>query len=202
VDDFFKKICSVADPECLSRIAGLDFCPSRIQKPQQKRWVKKFLSYHFCSNKYHKIKNYFIFEQVKKKLWVNLQIILVLFTQKIVIQLSKIWVLDPRSGIRKKPILDPRSRGQKGTASRIRIRNTADMKGPKPDIRRVGVEGCSFHSLIQEIISLADLLGFQSFVGRVPNPFLFCHSYLHLTLFFGLDQDPFFRACRLPYPTL
>jgi hypothetical protein len=29
------------------------------------------------------------------------------------------------SGIRKKPILDPGSRGQKGTGSRIRIRNTA-----------------------------------------------------------------------------
>jgi hypothetical protein len=29
------------------------------------------------------------------------------------------------SGIRKKPIPDPGSRGQKGTGSRIRIRNTA-----------------------------------------------------------------------------
>jgi hypothetical protein len=29
------------------------------------------------------------------------------------------------SGIRKKPIPDPGSRGQKGTVSRIRIRNTA-----------------------------------------------------------------------------
>ncbi len=29
-----------------------------------------------------------------------------------------------RSGIRKKPIPDPGSRGQKGTGSRIRIRNT------------------------------------------------------------------------------
>ncbi len=29
------------------------------------------------------------------------------------------------SGIRKKPILDPGSRGQKDTGSRIRIRNTA-----------------------------------------------------------------------------
>ncbi len=144
------------------------------------------MSYHFCSNNYHKIKNYFIFEQVKKKLWANLQIIIVLFTQKIVIKISKIWVVDPRSGKRKKPILDPRSRGLKGTGSRIRIRNTADMIGQKPDVGRVpvGVEGCSFHSLVQEIISLADLLGFQSFVGRVPNPFLFCHSYLHLTLFF------------------
>jgi hypothetical protein len=30
------------------------------------------------------------------------------------------------SGIRKKPIPDPGSRGQKGTGSRIRIRNTDD----------------------------------------------------------------------------
>ncbi len=48
-----------------------------------------------------------------------------LFTPKIVIKLSKIWVRDPRSGIRKKPIPDPGSRGQEGTGSRIRIRNTA-----------------------------------------------------------------------------
>jgi hypothetical protein len=38
--------------------------------------------------------------------------------------LSNIWVWDPGSGIRKKPIPDPGSRGQKGTGSRIRIRNT------------------------------------------------------------------------------
>ncbi len=47
-----------------------------------------------------------------------------------------VWVLDPRSGIRKKPIPDPGSRGQKGTGSRIRIRNTdcfdADLE-PDPD---------------------------------------------------------------------
>ncbi len=36
-------------------------------------------------------------------------------------------ILDPRSGIRKKPIPDPGSRGQKGTGSRIRIRNTASF---------------------------------------------------------------------------
>jgi hypothetical protein len=33
-------------------------------------------------------------------------------------------IRDPRSGIRKKPIPDPGSRGQKGTGSRIRIHNT------------------------------------------------------------------------------
>ncbi len=32
--------------------------------------------------------------------------------------------MDLGSGIRKKPIPDPGSRGQKGTGSRIRIRNT------------------------------------------------------------------------------
>jgi hypothetical protein len=40
----------------------------------------------------------------KKKIWANFQRIIELFTQKIVNKLSKIWVWDPRSGIRKKPI--------------------------------------------------------------------------------------------------
>jgi hypothetical protein len=34
-------------------------------------------------------------------------------------------IRDPGFGIRNKPIPDPGSRGQKGTGSRIRIRNTA-----------------------------------------------------------------------------
>jgi len=42
-------------------------------KKQQKRGVKKMLSYLFCSHKYHKIENHFIFELVKKKNWGNLQ---------------------------------------------------------------------------------------------------------------------------------
>ncbi len=51
--------------------------------------------------------NYFIFEMLKKKIWANFQRIIELFTQKIVTKLSNIWVW-----------------GQKGTGSRIRIRNT------------------------------------------------------------------------------
>jgi hypothetical protein len=35
--------------------------------------------------------------------------------------------MDLGSGIRKKPIPDPGSRGQKGTGSRIQIRNTAKI---------------------------------------------------------------------------
>jgi hypothetical protein len=61
---------------------------------------------------------------LKKKNLANFQRIVELFTQKIVSKLSKIWVWDPRSGIRKKPIPDPGSRGQKGTESQVRIRNT------------------------------------------------------------------------------
>jgi hypothetical protein len=70
--------------------------------------------------------NYFIFEMLKKKIWANFQRIIELFTQKIVSKLSKIWVWDPGSGIRdpEKTYPDPGSRGQKGTGSRIRIRNT------------------------------------------------------------------------------
>jgi hypothetical protein len=59
----------------------------------------------------------------------NFQRIIELITQKIVNKLSKIWVCDPRSEIRKKPIPDPGSRGQKGTGSQIRIRNTGFLPG-------------------------------------------------------------------------
>jgi hypothetical protein len=44
---------------------------------------------------------------LKKKIWANFQRILELFTQKIVTKLSKIWVRDPRSEIRGKPIPHP-----------------------------------------------------------------------------------------------
>jgi hypothetical protein len=52
---------------------------------------------------------------LKKKIWSNFQIIKELFTHKIVIKLSKIWVLDPGS------------RSQKDTRSRIRVRNTEHL---------------------------------------------------------------------------
>jgi hypothetical protein len=42
---------------------------------------------------------------LKKKIWDNFQ----LFTQKIGTKLSKIWVWDPRSGIRKNPFRIPDS---------------------------------------------------------------------------------------------
>jgi hypothetical protein len=79
---------SVADPGCLSRILIFTHPGSRIQKPQQKRGVKKICCHNFlCSHKFHKIANYFSFEVVKKKIWANFLSIIELFIQKIVIKL-------------------------------------------------------------------------------------------------------------------
>ncbi len=82
------------------RIPDLDFCPSRIpdQKTATKERGKKNLFSNLYNHRYHKIKNYFNFELVKKKMCANLQRIIELSTQKIVIRFSKIWVSDPRSG--------------------------------------------------------------------------------------------------------
>jgi hypothetical protein len=96
-----------------------DFYPSRI--PDLKTATKERGSYFFCSHKFQKIEYYFIFEILKKNFWANSQRILEVFTQKIFTMPSNIWVWDPGTGIRKKPILDPGSRiqGQKGIGSRI-----------------------------------------------------------------------------------
>ncbi len=103
---------------------------SRISDPGSKNsnkregW-KKICCHNFLgSHKFLKIANYFSFKVLKKKIWANFQRIIEFFIQKIVNKLSKIRVGDPGSEIRKKPIPDPGSRGQKGTGSRIRIRNT------------------------------------------------------------------------------
>ncbi len=56
---------------------------SRIQKRQQKRGEKKIVISFFCSHKFHKIENYFIFVMSKEKIWANFQMIIELFTQKV-----------------------------------------------------------------------------------------------------------------------
>ncbi len=63
---------------------------------QQQQRGGKICSPTFFSHKYHKIVNYFIFEQVKKK---NLNQFIVPFTQKKLTKLSKICVWDPGSEI-------------------------------------------------------------------------------------------------------
>jgi hypothetical protein len=67
---------SVADPGCLTRIPDPDFYPSRILdpgSPDPKTATKeKKICCHkipfFCSNKFHTIENYLIFEMLKEKL--------------------------------------------------------------------------------------------------------------------------------------
>jgi hypothetical protein len=99
-----KEKVSVADPGCSSRIPDPDFYPSRILDPKTatKERGEKTISCHtfLCSHKFHKIVNYFSFEVLKKKIWVNFQSIIELFTKKIVKKLLKIWSWDPGSEIR------------------------------------------------------------------------------------------------------
>jgi hypothetical protein len=72
---------------------------------------------------------------LKKKIWANFQRLKNFLLKKLSLCSQKygFGIRDPRSGIRKKPIPDPGSRGQKGTGSRIRIRNTGKKHDPDPD---------------------------------------------------------------------
>jgi hypothetical protein len=70
---------------------------------------------------------------LKKKIWANFQRIMEVFTQKLTPSSQKYGygIRDTGSEIRdpEKPIPDPGSRGQKGTGSRIRMRNTVQDTG-------------------------------------------------------------------------
>ncbi len=121
---------SVADPGCLSRIPDPDFYPSRIPNPGSKNsnkiegWKKNLLSYLFCSHKSHKIENNFIFKNAEEKILANFQKDFLLKYLSVSSQKYGVGIQVPvktYSGFR---IPDPGSRGQKGTGSRIRIRNT------------------------------------------------------------------------------
>ncbi len=80
---------------------GSWFLPIPGSKNSSKRegWKKIYCHTCFCSHL-----TIFYFWNAEEK---NLGQFSKLFTQKIVTKLSKIWVWDPRSGIRKKPIPDP-----------------------------------------------------------------------------------------------
>ncbi len=125
---------SVADPGCLSRILIFTHSGSRIPdtKTAIKERVKK-ISCHtfFCSNKFHKIENYFIFGMLKKKNWANCQRIIDLFTQKIVTKLSKIWVWDPGSKIQDPEKTYSESRIQGSTRHRIPNPGPAKLAGSR-----------------------------------------------------------------------
>jgi hypothetical protein len=94
-----------------SRILTFIHPGSRIQLQQQKRRGKNLLSYLFCSHKYPKIENNFIFEQVKKFFLANSlrTSAIVLFTQNIFTQNMSLrsGIPDRRSAIWGKPIPIP-----------------------------------------------------------------------------------------------
>jgi hypothetical protein len=84
----------VLPPPCQVQCCGSGmFIPvlvSRIQKQQQKRGVKIFfMSYIFCSDKYHKIEYYFLFELAKKKIWAYIQRIIEFLPTKLSLSSQK-----------------------------------------------------------------------------------------------------------------
>jgi hypothetical protein len=105
-------------PGCLSRIPAPDFYPSRIpdlgSKHSNQRDEKKICCFtFFCSHKFHKIENYFIFEIVKKKFLGQFLKFFRTFYPKICHKALKNMGLVV-SGNREKPIPDP------GTGSRVK----------------------------------------------------------------------------------
>jgi hypothetical protein len=80
----------------------------------KERDEKFFFHTLFCSHKFYKLKNYSIFEMLKKKRKNNK-----IFTQKFVTKLLKIWIWDPGSKIRFKKAPDPGPGVKKSTGSRI-----------------------------------------------------------------------------------
>jgi hypothetical protein len=100
---------------------------SRIQKQQQKRWVKKNLLPYlfFVAANMTKLKIILFLSRRRKNFG---PIYKKLKKKSLSSQKYGFGIRDTRSGIQKKNLFripEPGSRGQKGTGSRIRIQNTA-----------------------------------------------------------------------------
>ncbi len=102
---------------------------SRIQKQQQKTGVKKnfFVKPFFVATNFTKLNIILFLICLRKKFDPIFQELLNFLPKKLSPSPQKygFGIRDPKSRIWKKPIPDPGSRGQKGTGSRSRIRNTA-----------------------------------------------------------------------------
>ncbi len=74
--------------------------PGSKNSNKRERWKKISCYTFFCSSKFHKIENYFIFEKLKKKMWANFQRFIELFTQILSPSSQIYWfgMRDPRSG--------------------------------------------------------------------------------------------------------
>jgi hypothetical protein len=88
---------------------------SRIPDPKtatKERGEKKICCHSFFwSHKFHKIENYFIFEMLKKKIWVSFQRIIELLLKHLSLSSQKYGLFripDPGPGVKKAP--DSRSR--------------------------------------------------------------------------------------------
>jgi hypothetical protein len=104
---------------------------SRIPDPKRatkKRGEKKLVVKHFfVATNFRKCKIILFFNCSRKKFVPNFKELWNFLSKKLSLRPQKyeFGIRDPRSGIWNKPIPDPPgSRGQKGTGSRIRIRNT------------------------------------------------------------------------------
>jgi hypothetical protein len=130
---------SVADRGCLSRILIFTHPGSRIPDPKtatKERGEKKIVVItFFVATNFAKFNIILFLKCQTKKCGPIFQRIIEVFTQKIVMKALKNMGLG--SGIRKKSIPDPGSRGQKGTGSQIRIRNTGSTGYQKKKKKRL-----------------------------------------------------------------
>ncbi len=76
---------------------------------------------------------------IKKNIWAIFQRNIELFTQKIVTKLSKIWVSDPRSGIRKKTYSGSRIQGPKRHRKHWGTTSTKEVIKEQPPARNLSV---------------------------------------------------------------
>jgi hypothetical protein len=130
---------------------------------------------------------------LKKKIRANFQRIVEVFPKKCSI-CYRFGIRDPRSGIRKKPIPDPGSRGQKGTGSRIR--NTAHHFNTDPDPKLSLYCGSGFSIECRSGSSLVQIC--EHWYAYPPGL-----HYEHLKLRkvdFNADPDPAFHNNSDPDP--
>ncbi len=125
---------------------------------------------------------------LKKKIWASFQRITDFLPKTLSLSSQKYGfvIRDPRSGIHKKPIPDPRSgsRGQKGTGFRIWIRNTVEEV--ECTAERLHLPRCSYIALYT---SCTVAVHSATYVGRVH-----CRGSVHLLWWAGCLR------LRLPLP--
>ncbi len=116
----------MADPGCFSRILIFTHPDPGSKTVTKERDEKKFVILFFVVTNFTKLNIMLFLKCLRKKFGPICKELLKFFTKNFSIcsQIYGFGIRDPRSGIRKKPIPDPGSRCQKGTGSRIRIRNT------------------------------------------------------------------------------